>query len=384
MQRIAVIIFYFGKLPWYHNFFIDSCFKNETVDFIFFSDNFSKNRQNKNIREVPFSLYEFNNLASTKLNIQIDIKNGLKICDLRPAFGIIFDKFLEGYDFWGYTDTDLIFGRIREFITDEILSSYDFISVVPEYPSGFFALLKNEDKVNNLFTFSKDYKTLFKEKSNTLFEECGGYYSDVISGINILDTKCPIETFHHLLEKNKYKISSLFEFFSIEGSPGNIKINEGRITFLEEYEVMIYHLTNYKNNFFRSIPHWKKVPSNYTIFKYSFRKTNLLQSLIGKINDYNKIFLYKIFKKIDNLINVPAKFNFKIGKFRYMQEYMELKRNKTFYINNVSNEILKSFLYKNLFFIKKLNLYFFLSDNNKKINLILDNGQVIVYEYLEK
>ena len=276
MQRIAIIIFYFGQLPWYHKFFVDSCFNNETVEFIFFSDNFIKDRNNKNIREVPFSLDEFNKLASHKLDMQINVKNGLKICDLRPAFGLIFEDFLKEYDFWGYADTDIILGRIREFITDDVLYYNDFISVVPEYPSGFFAILRNVEKVNRLFTLSKDYKKLFEEENNTLFEECGGYYLDVIDGVNILDTKCPIETFHHLLEKNKKDITSLFEFFSIEGSPGNIRVNNGVITFLNEYEVMMYHLTNYKNNFFGSKLLWKKVPSQYTIFKYSFRKSNAL------------------------------------------------------------------------------------------------------------
>ncbi|MGC4128425.1 MAG: hypothetical protein QM564_02460 [Bergeyella sp.] len=382
MQRIAIIVFYFGRLPWYHNFFIESCFNNKTVDFVFFSDNFTEERLNQNIREVPFSLDEFNKLASDKLDLNIIVKSGLKICDLRPAFGLIFEDFLVGYDFWGYADTDIILGRIREFITDDVLYSYDFISVVPEYPSGFFAILRNVEKVNRLFTQSKDYKQLFTEDSNTLFEECGGYYQDVINGVNILDTLCPIETFHHLLEKNKHEISSLFEFFSIEGSPGNIHINNGTITFLNEYEVMMYHLTNYKNNFFGSKPQWKKVPSQYTIFKYSFRATNRLNSFLGKSNDFNKLFLFKTLKKIDGFINISAKYDFKIGKFRYMHEYIELGKNGSYYINNTGNSILKSTLYKNLFFIKGLNQYFFLSDK-KKINLILETGRVLVYEYLD-
>ena len=182
--------------------------------------------------------------------------------------------------------------------------------------------------------------------------------------------------------KKKKDITSLFEFFSIEGSPGSIRVNDGAITFLNEYEVMMYHLTNYKNNFFGSKPLWKKVPSQYTIFKYSFRKSNLLQSFLGKLHDYTKIFYYKALKKIDCLINIHAKFDFRVGKFRYMQEYIELRKNEIFYINDTNNRIIKSVIYKNLFFIKGINQYFFLSDKNEKINFILNNGQVIVYEYV--
>ena len=44
---------------------------------------------------------------------------------------------------------------------------------------------------------------LFLREENTLFEECGGAYSEVCNGINILDSSCKYETFHHVLEKNK-------------------------------------------------------------------------------------------------------------------------------------------------------------------------------------
>ena len=65
-----------------------------------------------------------------------------------------------------------------------------------------------------------------------------------------------------------------------------------------------------------------------------------------------------------------------------MQEYIELRKNEIFYINDTNNRIIKSVIYKNLFFIKGINQYFFLSDKNEKINFILNNGQVIVYEYV--
>ena len=34
--------------------------------------------------------------------------------DLRPAYGVLFEEYLDGYDFWGHCDLDVLFGRIRD------------------------------------------------------------------------------------------------------------------------------------------------------------------------------------------------------------------------------------------------------------------------------
>lgn len=268
-------------------------------------------------------------------------------------------------------------------MSEDVLNTHDFISVVPEYPSGFFALYKNSEKMNKLFTLSKDYKSLFLKKENTLFEECGGYYDDVINGVNILNTNCPSETFHHILEKNKNSVRSLFDFFSIQGSPGVIKIKKEMIIFMNEYEVMMYHLTNYKTNFYRCETSWKKIPKNYTIYKYSFTKNSVLSKLSSAVYDASINLLFKITKKIDSLFSVPTKANFKTGVFRYMQEYVELKKENKCYTLKTTNQnssISKSLFFKKLFYLNQKDLYFFISKENNQINLIYENGYVLVYE----
>lgn len=45
MKSICIIVFYFGKHLWYQNYFIDSCKRNQTLDFIFFTDNVCSEEQ---------------------------------------------------------------------------------------------------------------------------------------------------------------------------------------------------------------------------------------------------------------------------------------------------------------------------------------------------
>ena len=60
------------------------------------------------------------------------------------------------------------FGRIREFITDEMLTTYEVISVRNDYPTGSFMILKTKKKTNWLFQKSKDYKKIFTQISITV------------------------------------------------------------------------------------------------------------------------------------------------------------------------------------------------------------------------
>ena len=65
-------------------------------------------------------------------DFEISLERPYKLCDFRPAFGEIFADELAGYDFWGHSDLDVIFGRIRDhlpaaaFEADKILFNGNF------------------------------------------------------------------------------------------------------------------------------------------------------------------------------------------------------------------------------------------------------------------
>ena len=355
MKSICIIVFYFGKYPWYHNYFIDSCKRNQSIDFLFFTDNASCDIQEENIKFIPFSIDNFNQLASIKLEFTVNVLSGLKICDFRPAFGVIFNDFIKSYDYWGYSDTDIIYGNLRNFLDDDILT-YDYISVRDDYPSGYFSVFKNENKINLLYTLSKDYKELFLKEENTLFEECGGAYSEVCNGVNILNSSCNYETFHHVLEKNKDNLKILFELFSIEGNVGEIKVLHEKLVFMKKFEIMMYHLTSYKANLFSIIP-TKLLKPEFFINQYNFKKSKY---------DFSNIFIYlkKIYLfYISKLISFSLKENIILnGNFIYMDE-----------IINVNNNIIRISNHNLLLNIKKIPFFNLYKFNNYIIKIISSN-----------
>ncbi|MEM1001601.1 MAG: DUF6625 family protein, partial [Bacteroidota bacterium] len=170
MKKITLINVFMGVFPWYFDYFLKSCSYNPTVDFLIFNDSDYKGSLPDNVKITTLSLSDFNQLASERLNMNISVKSAYKLCDFKPAYGVIFSEFVNGYDFWGICDIDVIFGRIREFMTDALLSEYEVISVRHDFPTGYFMLFKNEERVNYLFTKSKDYRKVFHSPEHLCFD----------------------------------------------------------------------------------------------------------------------------------------------------------------------------------------------------------------------
>jgi hypothetical protein len=172
MKKILVISVYFGKLPKNFNLWVESCKYNSSVDFLVVTDN-KMTSNTKNIKYVYMTFEEFNNLMKEKIGKDFNISSPYKCCDFKPVWGIILEKYAKEYDFWGHCDLDLIFGNIRNFLTDEILSKYDKV-----LPLGHLSLYRNSEEVNNRYKCEGSklgtYINVFKDFDNICFDETYG------------------------------------------------------------------------------------------------------------------------------------------------------------------------------------------------------------------
>ena len=48
--------------------------------------------------------------------LNINLRSPYKLCDLKPAYGYIFNNLLKDFDYWGYSDLDLLFGNLDELL----------------------------------------------------------------------------------------------------------------------------------------------------------------------------------------------------------------------------------------------------------------------------
>jgi hypothetical protein len=361
IKSIVLINCYFGPFPWYFNLFLKSCEKNPTINIFIFTDNKIDIKHPNNIRFIPFSLVLFNKLATEKLGFKINIEKPYKLCDFKPAYGEIFQDFIKTFDFWGITDIDIVFGRIREFMNKEVLDEYDVISVRDDDTTGFFMLFRNIENVNSLFRKSKDYKLVFTSNEHYCFDECNFKHFELSHGEDIINLDCSIESFHHVVKLNNgTNIKAYYDFHVIEGMPGKLKWNRGILTYKNEFEALLYHLISYKANHYSRRIVFRKVPKVFLIDKYLIKKhkysgsiynlTIVLKQIVTSIEFYFYKYIYREYLK-----GVAPN----IYKYAYGSEFQNLIVDNN-QINYISSDyemnkakLAVSFFNNNILFIEK-------------------------------
>lgn len=170
MKRIALIIPYFGKFPNYFPLFLNSCRHNPTIDWLLVTDIAEPYDYPPNVHIIPMTFSDLKKQIQSRFDFEIALERPYKLCDYRPAFGLIFREYLSGFDFWGYCDIDLLFGDLRSFFADETLEAYDKLGHL-----GHLAMYRNTHEVNTAFLSVFDgkarYREVLSDEQNLIFDE---------------------------------------------------------------------------------------------------------------------------------------------------------------------------------------------------------------------
>jgi len=306
-MKIAFIILYFGRVPWYFKFFNKSCSYNPDVDFIFITDLDVTEGLANNITVVRWSLDEISKRFTEKMGFEVNIANPYKLCDLRPAFGLVFSDLIEGYDFWGYCDIDLVFGNIRSFITPEILNKHEVITIKKEYIAGPFSLFKNNDKINNLFKRSKDYRRVFQEPVHYDFDECNWEWEGLLQGRDIFQLNSEVVSITHVIKEAERAGDLVAYWDSLEYLPGNIVWDRGELFHKHDESVLLCHFVFFKDIDFKYVPNWKTVPERYYINTFYFSR-HAPGSLAGRLL-HSLLVTTRFVKRASNLLKQCARWS---------------------------------------------------------------------------
>lgn len=173
MKSIIIIGCYFGKLREDTPMFLKSIEQNPTINWLIISD-CSWKEVPSNMQVVNMSFEELSKYIQGHFDFQIALSAPYKLCDLRPAYGLIFQEYISEYDFWGHCDFDMLFGNLRDFFTEQKLETYDRI-----YCHGHLSVYKNCERINRLFMSKKGhlyYQEVFSDSKNRVFDEIDGMY----------------------------------------------------------------------------------------------------------------------------------------------------------------------------------------------------------------
>ena len=151
MKRCLLILPYFGYFNNYFQLFINSCEMNTSIEWLIYTDDKANIKYPSNVHIKYCSFKEFKNKVDDKMGFHVSLDKPYKLCDIRPAYGYIFEEELQGYDYWGHCDCDLIFGDIQTVLQKLMNENWDKIFAV-----GHLSIYKNSIENNRIFM--NDYK----------------------------------------------------------------------------------------------------------------------------------------------------------------------------------------------------------------------------------
>ena len=179
MTRICLVLCYLGPLPRYFDTFLGTCERNEDIDFLIASDRPAPPGLGPNIHWLPTTMERLHERFSATLGFPAALEGGYKLCDYKPLFGHAFEDELEEYDYWGFTDPDLVWGHIRSFATEERLARHDVLSFRGRgFISGPCTLFRNVPALNMLYTRSPSVDRVFTMPKTTAFTETNGRWDE--------------------------------------------------------------------------------------------------------------------------------------------------------------------------------------------------------------
>ncbi len=179
-STIAFIVPYFGRFNNYFQLWLNSCAANPTIDWFIFTDDKRDYDYPPNVHVAYTTLNKIKQRAEKALSCQVCLEKPYKLCDFKPFYGVMFAEELQGYDFWGYCDVDLVWGDIRHFVTEDLLTNnYKLFS------HGHCTILRNMEVVNRFYLLeaegvipwqkvvSSPYSFLYDEfdQTNGIFEK---------------------------------------------------------------------------------------------------------------------------------------------------------------------------------------------------------------------
>ncbi len=252
-MKIIFIIPYFGKTPGWIDYFIKSCSYNPDYSWLIYGNIKCKNNELKNIKFINADINDFNRLASERLKLSVNIMHPYKICDLKPFFGIIFYDYIKEYDFWGYCDLDMIFGKITNTLKFNKIINYDLITSRKNIISGDFTLYKNNEYTRNLCKKIWNYKKIITDTERLYYiDEKSNYIGTKIK--NIFSSNYKTNIFQRIVNSIRYRfykrIPLKYDITSVIKKEEKIKILRANNVRLDEHY--------YKKNINNWLIEWNK------------------------------------------------------------------------------------------------------------------------------
>lgn len=170
-NKICLVIVWFGEFPSWMPFFLASCGGSRGIDWQIFTENPAIPDAPANVQFRCLTKTEFAEIAGRRLGVQYSFSHGYKLCDMKPAYGDFFSEFLQDYDYWGYSDVDVIVGDLLPKLQAADAMDADIITAGSRLLVGHFTLLRNTPKCVFLYRECANWRAKFQAYEYQKFDE---------------------------------------------------------------------------------------------------------------------------------------------------------------------------------------------------------------------
>lgn len=168
--RIVILIAYFGRWPFWMDFYLESLRHNPTIDWRFYTDCGIPANAPPNATFIECDYQDYQADVGRSLGINFQPAGPYKLCDIKPAYGYIHQDDIVDYDFWGFGDIDIVYGDIMGFL-DETMLQHQLISFHQRRVSGHLTLLANTAFAREAFMQHANWREVFEQPGHTAFDE---------------------------------------------------------------------------------------------------------------------------------------------------------------------------------------------------------------------
>lgn len=157
---LIVIITWLGPFPPFYELWKKTVSKNPSINWLVVSDNKPDNSL-KNVKHIHYTNKDLVKLIFKNCGVEVDVDfKSYKLCDFKPMFADMFNKYIKNFDFWAFGDFDVMYGDIRKSL-GSYLEKYEVVGTGPcNRISGHLCFFKNKTSLN----------TLYKKMSPDLFK----------------------------------------------------------------------------------------------------------------------------------------------------------------------------------------------------------------------
>ena len=145
-KKITLYSLWFGPLPAWIDRFIERVQAIDIVRWHIVTDGLPNAATS--VFSCTFDRFKF--FASGALNIPVRKKSPYSLCDLRPAFGELFQP---ATPWWGWCDLDIVLGDLDRLLPT-LMEGYQLVTDHSRIANGPFTIVRNEPRMNLLWRSS--------------------------------------------------------------------------------------------------------------------------------------------------------------------------------------------------------------------------------------